>query len=355
MSSPSVLYAEQPEWADVIPIPQYENVEPLAPILYTPEYKDATDYFRGIVKTGEKSQRVLSLTEHIIRLNPAHYSAWQYRYETLLAIKAPLDVELKLMDEIAIKHMKTYQVWHHRRLLMTHLLRNTDSTGIDKGSSSSSTQSPTQIASSELTLIARTLAEDSKNYHTWSYRQWLLAFFNDDSLWERELDFVDSMLNADVRNNSAWHHRFFVVFQSGVREGEQNRDRVLKRELIYVKQNISLAPNNASAWNYLRGVLDLNKLPYSNLVTFVQPYSVSHPDTPSDLVDLENPPPSRGAQLPCPAAIEFLADVYEKEGGDNVLKATELWKSLGSEHDTIRKRYWEFRVKEGLRAIQAQS
>lgn len=38
--------------------------------------KDATDYFRGVVKIGEKSQRVLQLTETIIRLNPAHYSAW---------------------------------------------------------------------------------------------------------------------------------------------------------------------------------------------------------------------------------------------------------------------------------------
>src|SRR5712672_409144 len=38
--------------------------------------KDATDYFRGIVKTGEKSARILELTETIIRLNPAHYSAW---------------------------------------------------------------------------------------------------------------------------------------------------------------------------------------------------------------------------------------------------------------------------------------
>jgi protein farnesyltransferase/geranylgeranyltransferase type-1 subunit alpha len=34
------------------------------------------DYFRGIVKTGETSERVLQLTEHIIRLNPAHYTAW---------------------------------------------------------------------------------------------------------------------------------------------------------------------------------------------------------------------------------------------------------------------------------------
>ena len=38
--------------------------------------RDCTDYFRGIVKKGEMSNRVLELTEDIIRLNPAHYSAW---------------------------------------------------------------------------------------------------------------------------------------------------------------------------------------------------------------------------------------------------------------------------------------
>lgn len=38
--------------------------------------KDATDYFRGVVKMGEMSERVLELTEMIIRMNPAHYSAW---------------------------------------------------------------------------------------------------------------------------------------------------------------------------------------------------------------------------------------------------------------------------------------
>ena len=38
--------------------------------------RDATDYFRGVVKIGEMSERVLGLTETVIRMNPAHYSAW---------------------------------------------------------------------------------------------------------------------------------------------------------------------------------------------------------------------------------------------------------------------------------------
>lgn len=128
-----------------------------------------------------------------------------------MALQLPLDSELQLMDELAVKFLKTYQVWHHRRLLLIQLRK----------------------PAPELRFITASLNEDAKNYHTWSYRQWLLAYFNEDALWEGELDFVDQMLNADIRNNSAWHHRFFVVYQSGVRTGEEDRSRIRKRELTY--------------------------------------------------------------------------------------------------------------------------
>jgi protein farnesyltransferase/geranylgeranyltransferase type-1 subunit alpha len=113
------------------------------------------------------------------------------------------------MDELAVKYLKTYQVWHHRRLILTQ----------------------TRQPAPELAFIGKSLEVDSKNYHTWSYRQWLLAYFNDDELWSGELEFVEEKLKGDLRNNSAWHHRFFVVFQSGVRAGEEDRDAVVKREL----------------------------------------------------------------------------------------------------------------------------
>jgi len=328
------LFADRPEWADVVPLEQYEGATPIAPIFYTPEYRDVTDYFRGMVKTGEKSPRVLDLTESIIRQNPAHYSAWQYRYKTLIALNVPLDAELRLMDELAVTYLKTYQVWHHRRLLVQL----------------------TNDPAPELAFIADALQIDTKNYHTWSYRQWILAHFNDDALWRGELPLVERMLDGDLRNNSAWHHRFFVVFQSGIREGDEDRDAVVRRELTFVKTKIAIAPNNASAWNYLRGILDHTKTPYSIVRSFVTPYSVPHPDEhgapPEDIVDLEDPLPSPGAQLPCVAAIEFVADIYEADGGDDLMEAIELWKSLAHEHDTMRKKYWEYRIKEALQNVR---
>jgi len=44
----------------------------------------------------------------------------------------------------------------------------------------------------------------------------------------------------------------------------------------------------------------------------------------AEVIDLENPLPSKGSQLPCPAAIEFLADIYETEGGNSLVKAIEV-------------------------------
>ncbi|KAH9941832.1 protein prenylyltransferase [Epithele typhae] len=328
----SDFLADDPEWADVVPVRQYENANPIAPIFYSDEYTDATDYLRGVLKTGEMSLRVLRLTERVIRMNPAHYTAWQLRYKTLLALKLALDDELRLMDEIATTFLKTYQVWHHRRLLLTTL-------------------NDVPTAARELGFLTTVLDADSKNYHTWSYRQWILAHFNDEgTLWQSERPYVEQLLEEDVRNNSAWHHRFFVVFSSGVREGDEDRDRVLKRELSFAKEKIALAPNNPSAWNYLRGALEFTKTPFATVKAFVMPYTASSPPPPSDVVDLDDPVPSQGAELPCVAAMEFLADIYEQEGGDAVPEAAKIWKSLAEDRDTMRKKYWVYRIREATQA-----
>ena len=256
----------------------------------------------------------------------------QYRYETLIALSAPLAPELTLMDELTVKFLKTYQVWHHRRLLVTI----------------------TRKAKQELAFIQKGLQVDEKNYHTWSYRQWILAHFGgssrstgttsnenqlDNNLWDGELDFIEKMLISDIRNNSAWHHRFFVVWACGIREGEEDRAHIFKRELTYVKHSISIVPNNPAAWNYLRGILQHNSRPFSSIKDFINLYttipsssSSSSPGSDRNVVDLDNPPPAEGAELPVPAAIEFMADIWEQEGTKEGLgKASEVrWNFLFS-------------------------
>lgn len=39
-------------------------------------------------------------------------------------------------------------------------------------------------------------------------RQWVLMEFG---LWDGELDYVSQLITEDVRNNSAWNQRYFVI------------------------------------------------------------------------------------------------------------------------------------------------
>ena len=49
---------------------------------------------------------------------------------------------------------------------------------------------------------------DAKNYHAWGHRQWVLRTFGG---WEEELAYVEELLQEDLRNNSAWNQRFYVL------------------------------------------------------------------------------------------------------------------------------------------------
>lgn len=61
------------------------------------------------------------------------------------------------------------------------------------------------------------LSSDSKNYHAWAHRQVVVAAAG---AWQQERDYVEGLLQQDVRNNSAWNQRFFVLQVWGRRRGD---------------------------------------------------------------------------------------------------------------------------------------
>lgn len=72
-----IFYHDDKVWADVEPLPQDDGgLHPLAAIAYTEEYSEAMSYLRAVMAANEFSDRVLGLTEHIISMNPAHYTVW---------------------------------------------------------------------------------------------------------------------------------------------------------------------------------------------------------------------------------------------------------------------------------------
>ncbi|MCJ1309146.1 CAAX geranylgeranyltransferase alpha subunit [Agyrium rufum] len=331
------IYEDSTKWADIVPIPQDEGgPNPLAAIAYTDEYSEAMSYLRALMAKDECSERAIDLTEHIISMNPSHYTVWLYRAKVIRVLGSDLQEELNWLNVISLKHLKNYQIWHHRQVIMSQV---------------------PHLPSNEIPFLARMLSKEVKNYHVWSYRQWLVRHF---SLWDAELPFVEALLRSDIRNNSAWNHRWYVTFgradfaaKEQEYEHEQEQDlpsqsdtssekkekeekeipppSIYEREIDFAQQAIEKAPQNQSPWNYLRGVLKKQGQGLGKCKVFAEKFA-----------NVEEEEGRNG--VTSSHALEFLADVWaEEKEKERAEKALDL---LAQKYDPIRKNYWRF--KKGL-------
>jgi len=67
-------------------------------------------------------------------------------------------------------------------------------------------------------------------------------------LFQNELQYVDWLLDDDIRNNSAWNQRYFVINNTTGFTPD-----VIERELAFTLVKIKTVTNNESAWSYIRG------------------------------------------------------------------------------------------------------
>ncbi|KAG4439340.1 hypothetical protein IFR05_005152 [Cadophora sp. M221] len=318
------IYERDPQWDDVIPLAQDDGEGALAAIAYTDEYAEAMGYLRAIMAAKEYSPRVLALTEHIISLNASHYTVWLYRASTLFALDSPVEAELEWMNQVALDNQKNYQIWHHRQLLIEHVYAKI----------SSNPAAVQELADSEIAFMTRMFAEDSKNYHVWSYRQYLvhkLDLFN-----QKEIESIEILLRSDVRNNSAWSHRFFVVFSDPAISTPGSKatasdpkipDDIIDREIEFAKAATFETPQNQSPWNYLRGVLRKGSRKLSTQECFAGEFVKIPEDGEEDVKSSH--------------ALGFLADVWAEMG--ELEKADKALLLLGDKYDRIRKNFWDWK------------
>ena len=94
---------------------------------------------------------------------------------------------------------------------------------------------------------------DSKNYHAWSYRQYLIKKFE---CYDSELEETKRIIMQDLLNNSAWNHRFFVI-------GHLLKSKKInvEDEFTFVRSCLELAQLNESVWNYISGLVKLVEIP----------------------------------------------------------------------------------------------
>ena len=196
-----------------------------------------------------------------------------------------------------------------------------------------------KIVQHELDFVESVLADDSKNYHAWTYRCFVVRHFNH---WENELEFTDKLLTQDVRNNSSWNHRFTTLFRKSPDDTCSVSEDVVYQEIEYVRSALEKAPQNPSPWSYIRGyapnrvhiltnhlsvVIEL-KVPLNTLHSLYTPYVHLDNDIVHDISSTH--------------ALELLADIYADQG--QKVKAHDAYKLLADKYDTLRRGFWDWRA-----------
>lgn len=444
-SKSAPYYSIHPLWQDVKPIPQADQSGALAPIAYSPRYSEAMSYLRAIMAENEVSERALAMTEDLISMNPAHYTVWIYRMQILKSLWSAskrdsssgtkivevedvpneettssqsesgvdedlwnnLQVELKWLDEVSFRNLKNYQIWHHRQGLAnllptdpTPLQTPTPSASVAPNSTpakslSSSTRAIlSTFITSEQKFLAQILSLDTKNYHVWSYRQWLCNRFPSFLLpsyvpqsssiktiadfyrSQAEVAAMDIMIEEDVRNNSAWSHRYFILFGNHELTYAQsqtppivlkkvNEGRLLEKagildpsliqaEIECTKTQIEKAPQNGSPWNYLKGVLRHGHVDITAVKNFCEAFLGPDGDLWMDQwVDVETEDSQTGEKrterqklgVQSSHAVEWLSEIYGMNGTEEgKTRSKECLRSLSEKWDIIRRGYWDHRL-----------
>ncbi len=186
------LLSEEPEWSDLAPIPQKEGVEPVVQILYEKEYSDAMGLLRAVMLKGELSARALHLTSLIIFMNSAHFTVWEFRRCVLahLRSRAKWMAELEFMQEVNLMNTKNYQLWNHRRVVIQMLFP------LPQAQAQPALAMDTlelYTLEDEFAYLAGVTADDSKHYHAWAHRQWLVRAYD---RWRGEMDFTTGLLQV---------------------------------------------------------------------------------------------------------------------------------------------------------------
>jgi len=162
-----------------------------------------------------------------------------------------------------------------------------------------------------------------KNYHAWAHRQWVIETYG---LWDNELEFIDNALKLDLRNNSAWNQRYFVISK-----WKKLAREVIQGEIQYAIRYINKAPNNQSPWAYLKGLLldpkDNNKFRFEEF-----------PEVKDACLALKD------KFVGCAHAVALLVEIYAQENTpESKERARELCNNLATNLDNTRAKYWNYR------------
>ncbi|KAL4817585.1 hypothetical protein BDW67DRAFT_31330 [Aspergillus spinulosporus] len=161
---------------------------------------------------------------------------------------------LQKLSELLKKNPEYYTMWNYRRRVLLHEFSQAG----PEHSSETNIDRITTLIQTDLQFLIPLLRSFPKCYWIWNYRLWLL----DEAkrllpkaiarkVWQQELALVGKMLNLDSRNFHGWGYRRFVVETlENLSSDEENEKSLAESEFEYAKKMIGTNLSNFSAWHY---------------------------------------------------------------------------------------------------------
>ena len=184
-------------------------------------------------KLKDYSSASFEKSMELLKLNPELSLAWNFRREIISSFPqeerpSVLEKEISILNEVMVdlQMTKSYCLWSHRRWLLLELGRP---------------DSP--ILEGELGLVDTILKLDGRNFHAWSYRQWLRQNFEEIANMFEDISYSLKLIERDFSNYSAWFLRSWAVDRT-----EAVIDPEAELELIW--NALFTEPNDQSCWQY---------------------------------------------------------------------------------------------------------
>jgi protein farnesyltransferase/geranylgeranyltransferase type-1 subunit alpha len=394
-------------FSDLTPLAQDDDSKDyvvVARIDYTADFAQAYDYMRAVWKADERSSlRALQLSVTCLQLNPANYTVWQFRracldrlyFNKAVDSKAAADAsprmvlellpadadpqadaqqvvrnELQLASRLGGDNPKNYQIWHHRRAMLERLLvlkniHSDDEEQQPAGDSLAFNRHKlvlSELGPSELTYVNGVLEIDAKNYHAWSYRQWLVRSMmmastssttvipsgNNVTVMESELTYAKQLLVEDCRNNSAWNHLWFLLHLHVVNTNDNDATATNAKKCLsasvaqnyasYALQQAQDDEFNESPWRFLVAIVK-EQVKQGNNFKFLD-HQIQ------DVQDMYQQDRYRH----CHHVLSTLSELLEWQG-TNLASALQLTQEL-EQQDLIRRKYWRLRQEQIQKKIK---
>lgn len=191
---------------------------------------------------------ILSITEEVLLCNADFITAWSKRREAISCfikdgnedlISLLLQKELLLNLSCLKTNPKSYSAWYHRHCLIDLISK-----------CCSGNHTINSIIYAELKLSSKLLDVDSRNFHCWNYRTFLV---NKMGLWEEEIDFCKRSITLNFSNRSAWHHKERLIPLDPSKRWRSEEG--IREELLFLRNVYFTEPNDESCWGYLRWFL----------------------------------------------------------------------------------------------------